>query len=293
MLRGLWPFFCFLLSENSSHTPRQQSLPKHRQTKGNQPAHHWRERSETRMPTWEPKDTPCHGLARVHVHGCDLLLYLLILLFGELSPFSFLYACPRSSHFCCHFHSQGPCNHQCPPALGTLHTAFCACCLTCVRVSGLFRHRGYFGYRVYSHPPSYVDRLSSLLSISLALEELPLVFTRTRCQDLLLAFPNMRTTPCRHVGHFFSRLACSGKEGFWFLENTTEDLDSACPLVPSPHTQTEKSWETASLPKAKYLLPTPSPEPIETRKSGAFHSCHVFLMCANVQVADFPFFPVL
>lgn len=35
----------------------------------------------------------------------------------------------------------------------------------------------------------------SLLSISLALEELPLVFTRTRCQDLLLAFPNMRTTP--------------------------------------------------------------------------------------------------
>lgn len=152
MLRGLWPCFCFLLSENSSHTPRQQSLPKHRQTKGNQAAHHWKESSETQMPSWEPKDTPCHGLclAHVRVHGCDLLLYLLIFLFRALSHFPFLCACPSPSHFCCHSHSQCHRDHQCPLALGTLHVAFRVSWHTCVRVSGLFRYRGYFGYRVYT-----------------------------------------------------------------------------------------------------------------------------------------------
>lgn len=263
MLRGLWPCFCFLLSENSSHTPRQQSLPKHRQTKGNQPAHHWKERSETRMPTGEPKDTPRHGLclAHVQVHRCDLCFIYLYFFSGSFPHFPLLYA--RSSHFCCPFHSQGHCNRQCPLALGPPHVAFRVCCLTyvCACVWAVQVRRLFWLQHVHSHPPSYVDRLSSLLSISLALEELPLVFTRTRCQDLLLAFPKMRTTPCHHVGHFFSELACNGKEGFWILENTTtEDLDSPCPWVQPPrhqHTDREILGDRQDSQKHNTFSPLP------------------------------------
>lgn len=154
MLRGLWPCFCFLLSENSSHTPPQQSLPKHRQTKGNQPAHHWKERSEPRMPTGEPKDTPRHGfcLAHVHVHRCDLLLYLFIFLFREHSPFSFLVRLPQVLPFLLSLSFSRSLQPSVSASTGTA-TRGVPCVLswhTCVRVSGLFRYRGYFGYSMYT-----------------------------------------------------------------------------------------------------------------------------------------------
>lgn len=88
---------CFLLSENSSHPPgsnHYQNTDKPKVT--SQPT---TERRDLRhgIPTWEPKDMPCHGLclARVHMSEHDFLLYLFIFLFRELSPFSFLVDLPQ------------------------------------------------------------------------------------------------------------------------------------------------------------------------------------------------------
>lgn len=38
---------------------------------------------------------------------------------------------------------------------------------------------------------------------------------------------------CHHVGHFFSRLACDGKEGFWLLENSNRRPRLSPPLCPT------------------------------------------------------------
>ena len=171
------------------------------------------------MPTGEPKDTPRHGfcLAHVHVHRCDLLLYLFIFLFRELSPFSFLVRLPQVLPFLSSLSFSRSLQPSVSPSTGNDATRGIPCVLSDIRVCMCL---GCSGTEVIlttactQSPPSYVDRLSSLLSISLALEELPLVFIRAHCQDLLLAFPKMRTTPCHHVGHFFSELAGNGKEGF-------------------------------------------------------------------------------
>lgn len=101
----------------------------------------------------------------------------------------------------------------------------------------------------------------------------------------------MRTTPCRHVGHFFSRLACSGKEGFWFLENTTEDLDSACPLVPSPtHTDREILGDCQS---SESKIPSPHSQPWANRnqKVWGISQLPCFPYVCQCPSCRFPLFP--
>lgn len=144
------------------------------------------------VPTREPKDTPCHGLclAYVHIREHDLLLYLFIFLFRELSPFSFLLYLPRlwSSRLCCYFHSRCHCNVSYVLSRGKLRNGICyVLSHVCVDVPELFRPRGHCGYSVHT--------LSFTLSVSLASEVRPLVSTLARCQALPLAVPRMGMTP--------------------------------------------------------------------------------------------------
>lgn len=217
----------------------------------------------------------------VNMTSCFIYLYFFS---GSFPRFPFLWTCPRSSHLCCDFHTQCHCTYQLCPVLGKATGGDLIRTLThaCVHGSELFKAG------VYTLSRLCVCTLSLILCIS-GCRGAP---TGPHCNALpgpAAGCPQNGDDPhCHHVGHFFSRLACDGKEGFWWLENTaTEDLYSPCPF--SHHTK--KCCETASLPKSK--VPSPHshpPQPIEIGKSGPSEGYHFFLICANVQVADFPFF---
>lgn len=113
---------------------------------------------------------PCHGLclARVHISEHDVLLYLFIFLFRELSHFPFLWTCPRSSLFCCYLHTWCHCTHQLCPVLGKAIGWYLIRTFThaCVHVSELFRARGHCGHNVYTRSLSCVCTLSLILFFS-------------------------------------------------------------------------------------------------------------------------------
>lgn len=127
----------------------------------------------------------------VNMTCCFIYLYFFS---GNFPHFPFLCTCPRSSHFCCYFHTRCHCTHQSCPVLGKAMGWCLIRTLTCACVSELFRARGHCGPSV-CHAPSPVYARSHWLCLSLALEVHPLVSTLIHCQDLLLAVPRMGMTP--------------------------------------------------------------------------------------------------
>lgn len=170
----------------------------------------------------------------VNMTCCFIYLYFFS---GSFPHFPFLCTCPRSSHFCCYFHTRCHCTHQLCPVLGKAMGWYLIHALTCARVhvSELFRARGHCGHRVYTRSLSCICTLSLILFIS-GFRGAPTGLHSDTLPGSALGCPQNGDDPhCHHVGHFFSRLACDGKEGFWLLENTAaEDLYSPCPLV-LPH----------------------------------------------------------
>lgn len=213
---------------------------------------------------------PCYGLclARVHMSEHDFLLYLFIFLFRELSPFSFLVDLPQVipsvlwlSYSASLYLSVTSCPWESYRMVFDRHTHTCMC----AHGSELFKARGHFDSTVYTLSLLCVCTHSLILFIS-GCRRAPTGPHSNALPGSVAGCPQNGDDPHYHVGHFFSRLACDGKEGFWLLENTaTEDLYSPYPF--SHHTK--KCCETASLHKSK--VPSPHshpPQPIEIGKSG-------------------------
>lgn len=183
---------------------------------------------------------PCHGLclACVHISEHDLLLYLFIFLFREHSHFPFLYSCPRSSHFCCFFHFPCHGNHQweCYTLVGSMHSSLTGH----AHVSELLGSKVIL-VSVCAHLLTYSAHL-------LSVEMHPLFSTLTCSQ-------NGDDPHCHHVGHFFSRLACNGKEGFWSFNIQQQKTY----IFPTPLSLlAKKSHEIPSLHKSN--VPSPYPQ---------------------------------
>lgn len=151
-----------------------------------------------------------------------------------------------------------------------------------VHVSELFRARVHV-VTACTHSPSYVYALSHLFCLSLALEVYPLVSTLTHCQDPLWLSPEWGWPPLSSCWAFLFQIGLWWKGRLLISRNTaTEDLYSPCP---SSTTHRNHVRQPVFI-KAKYLLPTP----LEIGKTGPSLDYHFFLICANVQVADFLFF---
>lgn len=296
MLRGLWPCFCFLLSENSSHTPWQQSLPKHRQTKGNQPAHHWKERSETRMPTGEPKDTPRHGfcLAHVHVHRCDLLLYLFIFLFRELSPFSFLVRLPQVLPFLSSLSFSRSLQPSVSPSTGNDATRGIPCVLSDIRVCMCL---GCSGTEVIlttacTQSPSLLCGQALISSVHLSgFRGTPTGLHSNTLPRSTSGLPQNEDNALSSCWAFLFRIGRQWKGGLLIpIKHNNRRPRLSLPLSAPPPQHTEKSWETARIHKSKIPSPHSYPWANRNRKIWAISRlpCFPYLcQCPKLQISPF------
>lgn len=147
---------------------------------------------------------------------CFIYFYFLS---GSVLRFPFSYTCPRLSHFCCYLYSQCHCNHHLSPLIGKatwqyLYALF-SHTYTHVRVSELLGSRGHFCYSVCTltlllcvHTLIYSVYLPGSGGAASGLHFSVLLESASGCRQ------HGDDPHCHHVGHFFSGLACDGKEGF-------------------------------------------------------------------------------
>lgn len=191
----------------------------------------------------------------IDVTYCFIYLYFFS---GSIPHFPFLYACPRSSHFCCPFHSQGHCNRQCPLALGPLHVAFRVCCLG-IRVCVCL---GCSGTEVIlatacTQSPSLLCGQALISSVHLSgFRGTPTCLHSNTLPRSTSGLPQNEDNPLSSCWAFLFRIGLQWKGGLLILRKHNRRPRLSLPLsARPPHQHTEKSWETARIHKSK--IPSP------------------------------------
>lgn len=189
---------------------------------------------------------------------CFIYLYFFS---GSFPPLSFLVFLLRSSHLCCPLHPQCHCNQPISPIIGKATWRYFIRALphVCVRLPELFRSRRHSGDSVDTLTLSPMCAHSLIRSVDLSgFRGAPAgLYSDTSPASVSGCCQNADDPRCHHVGRFFSRLVCDGKEGFWLLENTAAEdpvsLSLSAPTLPSK--------KPLSLHKSKVTSPHPHPRP--------------------------------
>lgn len=222
---GVWGLV-YASSENHSQ-PWQQTLPNHRQTKGN---HQPSLEGESRAPGSCLRSHKCisHalGLAGVHSQGPDRPHYWCVFLYQGALP-SFFSWTPAlvTLPFCRFFH----------PLIDSLSLGKATELYVRGTNTAQATHLQRLLWSPCVHtltPPSHMHMLSLVLFPTLAFWGAATGLCSQNCQDPLLAIPRVGADCCiHHVGHSFSKPACSGREG-----SGSEKHKYRGPALPSPYT---------------------------------------------------------
>lgn len=212
------------------------------------------------MPTGEPKDTPRHGfcLAHVHVHRCDLLLYLFIFLFREHSPFSFLVRLPQVLPFLLSLSFSRSLQPSVSPSTGTA-TRGVPCVLSGIRVCVCL---GCSGTEVIlatacTQSPSLLCGQALISSVHLSgFRGTPTCLHSNTLPRSTSGLPQNEDNPLSSCWAFLFRIGLQWKGGLLILRKHNRRPRLSLPLsARPPHQHTEKSWETARIHKSK--IPSP------------------------------------